>query len=204
MLTEADFRKKYNKLMHGDGLLSKDSICRLTSIQQDKLAKLASEVSNGIGRSFSKSSQSHDDVMMHMIMLDDAEERARKIIGHTVSPTTSSSSPSFSYNSTTLSQSEENIFLSILLFPFRLPIWIAKTIFNIASAIVEYCFNLVIRLLVAIIGIPWAIFAYGVCIFIFIPIRVFIWTVTFGRRIFLEDELFEWPESVWDWVLEYW
>lgn len=223
MPVEKDFKEKYLNLLNGDGILSNNTISQYHGdARSNALARLASEASNGIARSFSNSSKRPDDVEMHMLMLDVIEHRAKEIIGHS---TAISSSLSTSKNSSLSDSSShgacrnslpqkrlpsltpnynENIFISVILFPIRLPLVIAKVVFQITASIFLFFAKLCRAVVSTTIGLPLAIFLLCVCLFILVPLRIALWIVTFGKTVFMEYELFDWPSGVWFWVLNSW
>nr|VFK24497.1 MAG: hypothetical protein BECKLFY1418C_GA0070996_11806 [Candidatus Kentron sp. LFY] len=99
---------------------------------------------------------------------------------------------------------DENFFKTILLFPFRLPVWIVIWIYQIVAVIVSFVFQLGWAIVATVIGVPFAAVALALTLLVGLPLRVIVFILTFGNRVLWEDELFDWFESILGWIVDAW
>jgi len=95
---------------------------------------------------------------------------------------------------------DDEFFLkTIILFPFRLIYRIVAFILSAIFSTLGFVSKFVIKLNIAI---PLSVLAYIFIILIIIPIRIFVYIISFGNRIIMEDGLFKWSSSLHYWVIK--
>ena len=124
---------------------------------------------------------------------DTSSEKVYKII-----PSASESNVDSNYTYSELGwweyDEDENILKTILLFPFRV---VVMAVLWVMRAIAK-----VIRIIVKVnIGVPLSVVSILVALFIFLPIRVVLYVVSFGNVVFKEDEMFDWAHSIHFWMI---
>ena len=118
-----------------------------------------------------------------------------------------------SSNRSNVDDSYENTFKSIVLFPFRLSRWILIGIYDaliynpiseLIFFIIKFTFQFVWGLIVTIVVSPFALLILLITLFFMLPLRVFIFIITFGKIILWEDCLFDWFTDTCDYIFDSW
>lgn len=142
-------------------------------------------------------------IYIHDHIRDRELEKVYKITPNT-SQSTESSSYTYQKTSWWEYDESESIFITIILFPFRLPIMIIIFIYSLIAAIIDFIFYLGWALIATAIGVPIAIAVLVLTLLVGLPLRIIMFIVSFGNLILWEDRLFNWFLSIVEWVLEQW